>query len=91
MSVIDKSVKVASSPDAILAACADIVKVSKQVTKDGFQAGQDMPPILSASVMALVHVVGEFQQLPGDAKEHTVEFVRACLLGGADIVEAALS
>lgn len=89
--IIDKTVKVASSGDAFVVALANVTLVVKQVTKDGFQAGQDMPAILSAAVMELVKVMGELQNVGDDAKLHTVEFIRALTLGAVDITEAALS
>ena len=74
-----------------MGAIAKVVVVTNQALKDGFQAGQDLPVISVAALMELGQVLGEFKNLPEEAKAELAPFIRAAAVGVVDIVEAALA
>lgn len=63
---------------------AFIVVVEKQLA-DGFQVGQDVPPVLMAAYSDLFSKAADFAQLKGELADSKVAFMRAWLNAGLDI------
>lgn len=84
-------VEVPKEMHELMLGIAKIVKASKLALKDGFQPGQDLPAVLVAAVAELPAMVGGLDKLPEEAKSDTAGFVKAGVLGAAEIVAAALA
>ncbi len=80
-----KTVNVSEGADKIAQALVSIVKSAKEHTKDGFQAGQDVPAVLVENLQGILGSVAEFSKLPEEAKESKSAFTRAWMLMGTDI------
>ena len=88
--IVSKSVQVTEVADKFMVAIQNIVAVSNEQLKDGFQAGQDLPAISVKALTELMGVLGEMKKLPEEAQKELAPFIRAIVIGAVDITEAAL-
>lgn len=79
------SVEVSDSTYKVVEAVKNLVKSAKEATADGFQPGQDLPKVLGENFTSLLSAVSEARNIPAEAKEDMEAFLKAWLLGGAEI------
>lgn len=65
-----------------------ITVATKLALKDGFQAGQDIPPIVAAAWATLPAAIQGIDQLPTEAKEAPFELIQTCSVGSIKIAKA---
>jgi len=82
---VQKSVEVEQKADELGAAICAFVKVIKEQLKDGFQVGNDVPPIVAEALKDLVVIVNDAGALPLEAKEDAFCFAKTLGLAGFDI------
>lgn len=87
MEKIKKEIEVSKEASELFDALVKIVKVVKEVSKDGFQMTTDLPAIVVAAVAELPKAVEGLDKLPAEAKEDTGAFVKAAMLSASDLVE----
>lgn len=87
MEKIKKEIEVSKEASELFDALVKIVKVVKEVSKDGFQITTDLPAIVVAAVAELPKAVEGLDKLPAEAKEDTGAFVKAAMLSASDMVE----
>lgn len=85
MGKVAVSVEVEENSYKVGQAVKNIVQVCKQQLDDGFQADQDLPKILTESLTSLLVVLGNFSQIPDEAKDDIEAFMSAWGLAGVQI------
>ncbi len=66
-------------------AVKEIVKAAKQALDDGFQPGQDVPAILTASITQLITILANAPAIPAESQEDLAAFIKSWTLAGLDI------
>lgn len=64
-----------------------IVEVVHAQLADGWQATQDLPPILTTTLMNLVPAVEAVSKVKDEVTAHPMEFGRGVALGASEIAE----
>ncbi len=87
METVQKTVAVSKEVSELLEGLTKFAVVAKAALKDGFQAGQDLPPILSSALADLAPALQGAEAIKDEAKE-TKEFAAAVALGVNELVHA---
>lgn len=87
MEMIKKEIEVPKEISELADGMANIVVDSYDAFKDGFQAGQDLPVILTSAVANLPVMVGGIDQLGDEWKNAKSSFILAWLLAGEKVFE----
>lgn len=66
-------------------AVKNIVESAQQALADGFQPGQDVPAILTSSIMQLVTILQNAPAIPAESQEDLAAFIKSWSLAGLDI------
>lgn len=83
----DKTVKVTKEADELAESLVGLVKSGKQALADGFQAGQDVPKVLSDNLMQMMTGLEGMDKLDDEAEQQLAAFIRAWSLAGVEIAE----
>lgn len=81
--------EVESSGYDLMQGLAKVVKTIKQAVADGFQPGQDLPPVVVAAVAEMPALVAAAKDVPADAAEDKLELVKGANIGVYDVIDAA--
>lgn len=87
VTVVDKTVTVTKEADELAASLVSLVTSGKKALDDGFQAGADIPVILTENLSSLMNGLNGIDKLGAEASEKKAEFIRAWMLGGLEIAE----
>ncbi len=87
MDMIKKEVEVPKEISELADGMANIVIDSYDAFKDGFQAGTDLPVVLTSAVANLPAMVGGIEKLGEEWKEAKSKFILAWLLSGEEVFE----
>lgn len=90
METVERVVVVPKAATDLGVALEDIVKACKKALDDGWQAGQDLPAIAGASVMALIPVISSVTQLGDEAKLAPVGLAKTLAISAGNIAETLL-
>lgn len=85
MALVEVKVNVPEHAHKLAQGIADFIVTSKGCLADGFQAGQDLPVVMTAALTTLVPVIGEFSNLSEELKGSKAEFALAWILAGEKI------
>lgn len=85
--LITKEVKVTKEASELADSLVGLVKSGKEALKDGFQAGTDIPVILTENLMALMSGLEGMDKLGTEAKENKIAFINAWIVSGLEIAE----
>lgn len=86
--LVDKTVKCTQSSLALGNAVGDIMKKVDEVLANGWQAGDDLPPVLATTLTSLLGVAAEIKNIPADAKAEPWAFGKGALLPILEGIEA---
>lgn len=87
MELVEKVVKLPKASADLASALSKIALAAKKSQEDGWQAGQDLPAILSASVVALMPVIAEVLSLPEEAKLSPIGMAEAFAVEGLELAK----
>lgn len=85
--LVKKEVVVTKEASELSDSLVGLVKSGKTALDDGFQAGTDIPVILTENLTGLMNGLGGMEKLGAEAKENKAEFIRAWMLGGLEIAD----
>ena len=85
MSTIKKEVEVSKEADELAESIFKLVESSQKHTKDGFQAGQDLPAIIMENLQSLMKGIDGMDKMSAESKENIVAFINAWTLAGTKI------
>lgn len=72
----------------VMDALEAIVVATVQAAKDGFQAGQDIPPIVAAAWSKLPAAIEGIQKIGEEATMSPFELIQTCSVGSVKIAKA---
>jgi hypothetical protein len=90
MELVKVEVEVPKEAHELAQGIANVVAAVKVALADGWQAGTDLPILMTAALVELVPAVQGVEHLDDEAKAHPAAFSKALALGVADALEAAL-
>lgn len=79
------TIDVSDSSYKVVETLKGVIKAAKDALADGFQPGQDIPKVASENMMQLFTAITEVHNLPDEAKEDVEAFMKAWLVGAAEI------
>jgi len=88
MATIQKTVEVSKEMSELMDGLAKLVGVVTKQLSDGFQAGDDISPIIGSTMADLLPAINGIQGLGDEATKETPAFVKATAIGGAQIYAA---
>lgn len=80
-------VEVSESSYEIVAHMAKITKAIKETMADGFQAGSDLPVIVTSLISELPGIIAKCPEIKADVQADAVEFIKGANLAAYDFVE----
>jgi hypothetical protein len=83
--VIQKTVDVSKEADELASALVAMVAAVKDALADGWQAGTDIPMIVTKALTVLGPAVDGMEKLGAEKDENLAAFVRALGLAGMDV------
>lgn len=86
MAKVQKSIEVSKEADELVQALVGLAGATKQALADGFQPGQDIPAIVLEAYQKLPVALQGAAQIPLEAQEDLVAFVKAMTNGAADLL-----
>jgi hypothetical protein len=91
MALKDKVIQVPEAVDVAGEKLANFLKAVDKAIEDGWQAGQDLPVLLSAAVVDLVPAIASMKGAAEDLKAHPYASGKALVIHVADALEAFLT
>ena len=88
--LVDVTVKVSKETYELALGVAELTKAVKLALKDGFQPGQDLPPILLTAVNQFAAIEG-VDKIDDEAKENPEAFAKAIAIGLSEVYGAVKS
>ena len=85
MAKIKVEVEVTKEAHELAQALVGLVKSTKVALADGFQAGMDLPVIVTSNMMPLMSGVEGAEKLGLESKEDMEAFMNAWMLAGSEI------
>ena len=86
MNKVNLSTEVPKEIHELMVAVAKLMSEARKATADGFQLGQDLPLIVTASMGDVMAGVAGVEKLGDEWKEDPAAFIKAVLINAADIV-----
>lgn len=90
MEKVKVEVEVSKEAFELVEAVAKLVETASIALKDGFQPGTDLTLIFGGSLADLMKGIDGIDKLPAELKEDAAPFIKAWLLGGADVAALLL-
>ena len=78
--------EVSKEAHELVEALVHVLETAVVALKDGFQPGTDLTLIFGGSLASLMTGINGVEQLPAEMKEDSAAFLKAWVLGGADLV-----
>ncbi len=85
--LVDVTVQVSKETYELSKGVAELTKAVKLALKDGFQVGQDIPPIITAAIQQLAAIEG-VELIDDEMKENPEAFAKAVALGLGEVYGA---
>lgn len=85
MEMVERTIQLPKETTDISEGLFRMVKAIKVATSDGWQAGQDLPPIMSQALIELTNMVTGIDQIDDEFKANPSAFIKSFVLSGADI------
>lgn len=85
MSVINKTVPVSQEADEFMTKLNDFISVVKTQLADGWQAGTDLPPMMTAALMDLVPAIQAATKFGDAFTADKIAFIKGMELGATDL------
>jgi hypothetical protein len=83
--LVKKEVEVPKEVSELAEGLGNIAIAALEATKDGFQAGQDVPVIVTASLTELPKMVDGLSEVDDEWKEYKAKFLIAWMLSGEKV------
>jgi hypothetical protein len=88
MEMVNVTVSVPKGTMEMCDSIANVAIVTKNALKDGFQAGQDLPVIVTSAIAVLPGIMSGAKVLGEEFKANKAAFVMAWLLAGEKVFES---
>ena len=85
--VVEKTVSVTKEASELSDSVVNLVISTKKALDDGFQAGTDIPLIITENLNSMMSGLQGMDKLGAEASQKKAEFIRAWMLGGLEIAE----
>jgi len=84
---VTKEVKLTKEASELANSLVGLVRSGQKALADGFQAGGDIPTIISENLMGLMSGLEGMDKLGAEAKEEKAAFIAAWTLAGLEIAD----